>query len=67
MKKKVHIPKRAELNVLSDTLYGFFLYHQSISPNYDFSKIPNFRKIRILNSAPHFFSVKDPFHIGDIS
>ena len=65
--KKVHIPKHAELNVLSDMLYEKFLYHQSISPNYDFSKIPNFRKIRILNSASQFFSVKVPFHIGDIS
>ena len=65
--QKVHIPKHAELNVLSDMLYEKFLYHQSISPNYDFSKIPNFRKIRILNSASHFFSVKVPFHIGDMS
>ena len=53
--EKVHIPKHAELNVLSDMLYEKFLYHQSISPNYDFSKIPNFRKIRILDSASQFF------------
>ena len=52
--QKVHIPKHAELNVLSDMLYEKFLYHQSISPNYDFSKFQNFRKICIFNSASQF-------------